>query len=648
MSRSFAAAAEPQICVITPAYNSAATLPQTIQSLRAQTMRAWRNIIVDDGSQDATLALAHACAARDPRVAVLSQANAGPAAARNAGLAQVDAEWVHFLDADDWLSPSFYARALECAARNRGADVILIGYASVAEGGVHVARHWPPDVSDARAVFARSCPHAPIGIIARTSVIRELGGFDPRFTGSEDWELWQRLAIAGVRFAADPAPRAYYRCLQGSLSRKTARLMRDAGPLITRGHAFDAADALDAAAAHDSLAGFTVHTAAVACGGGAAPAESLNAGPELDGWSFDPASWADRVLDALAYGRVCDRRALTADKARLDADIGRLVASLAARGADHRQLSTLELHMRARAGGPSVFAGSGVRIGPVVARAFDVTERRPDVALDGADHLVAALHVGGHLLDSIDVAAPDSGVAGADLDALIAAAALRWPPRPTIAALGAIRWPQIALDVAAAFLHTPGATPKRRLDGAMRSAVAKAISDAAPELRGSAPYGGVLLARGEAPFRAPVRGALEREGWRILALEDWLAVMAGRAKIDGRPLLIAARDAIGLSPGRDAVIVEPKAARLAPAQALVELTRLRHATPASNAALIFAPGAWTASLAQIARAAGFALGIDVQHGFARPGGDPMRTPCIRAHAGEAPELIAARLRPAIG
>ncbi|NDC58992.1 MAG: glycosyltransferase family 2 protein [Alphaproteobacteria bacterium] len=119
MSRSFATAAEPQICVITPAYNAAATLPQTIQSLRAQTMRAWRNIIVDDGSQDATLALARACAARDPRVAVLSQANAGPAAARNAGLARVDAEWVHFLDADDWLSPSFYARALEWRRRRR-------------------------------------------------------------------------------------------------------------------------------------------------------------------------------------------------------------------------------------------------------------------------------------------------------------------------------------------------------------------------------------------------------------------------------------------------------------------------------------------------------------------------------------------------
>ncbi|NDC58991.1 MAG: hypothetical protein EBZ50_09270, partial [Alphaproteobacteria bacterium] len=189
--------------------------------------------------------------------------------------------------------------------------------------------------------------------------------------------------------------------------------MRDAGPLITRGHAFDAADALDAAAAHDSLASFTVHTAAVACGGGADPAETLNAGPELDGWSFDPASWADRVLDALAYGRVCDRRALIADKARLDADIGRLVASLAARGADHRQLAALELHMRARAGGPSVVAESGNCIGPVAARAFDVTERRRDLALGGADHLVAMIYVRGRLLDSIDVAAPDGVVAGA-------------------------------------------------------------------------------------------------------------------------------------------------------------------------------------------------------------------------------------------
>jgi len=648
MSRSFAAVAKPLICVVTPAFNAVATLPETIRSLRAQTMRAWRSIIVDDGSQDGTLKFAHECAARDPRVAVLSQANAGPAVARNAGLAHVDAEWVHFLDADDWLSRTFYARALDCAARNPGADVILIGYASVADGGVRVARHWPPDVSDARAVFARSCPHAPIGIIARTKVIRDLGGFDPRFTGSEDWELWQRLAIAGVRFAADSEPRAYYRCLQGSLSRKTARLMRDAGPLIARGHAFDSADSLDTAAAKDSLASFTVHTSAVACGGGDDPAETLDAGPPLHDWSFDPASWADRVLDALAYGRVSNRTALIADRARLDADMARMIQSLAARGADGRQLAALELHVRARACEPSVVESFSGQIGPVAARAFDVAEGRSDVSIDGADHLVAALHVRGRLLDSIDVSAPSGSVEGATLDALIAAAALKWPPRQTLAALGPTHWPQIALKAAAAFPHAPGATFKRRFDAAMRNAVAQSISQAAPDLRRSTRYGGILLSRGGAPFGAEVRTVLEREGWRLLAPKEWLAVMAGRAKINGRPLLVSAPEAFGISPGRNAMVVGPSLARRAPAQALADFTALRRSMPAAYAAIIFAPGAWTGSLAQIAQAAGFSLGIDVRHGFARAGGDPMRMPCIRAHADEDPELIAARLRPTAG
>lgn len=152
MWSSSAPAIDVRVGIVTPAYNAAATLARTIASVQAQTLRAWRHVIVDDGSSDASLAIAEGFARRDLRITVLSQANGGPAAARNLGLAHIDAPWVYFLDADDWIAPTFLERALRIAARRQPApDVVMLGYWSVDQHGRRIARHWPPEMSDPRA-----------------------------------------------------------------------------------------------------------------------------------------------------------------------------------------------------------------------------------------------------------------------------------------------------------------------------------------------------------------------------------------------------------------------------------------------------------------------------------------------------------------
>lgn len=90
--------------VIIAAYNAAATLERAIASALAQPETA-EVCVVDDGSRDGTLALAQAWAGRDTRVIALTQANAGPAAARNAAIAATSSPWIAILDADDFLLP---------------------------------------------------------------------------------------------------------------------------------------------------------------------------------------------------------------------------------------------------------------------------------------------------------------------------------------------------------------------------------------------------------------------------------------------------------------------------------------------------------------------------------------------------------------
>ena len=108
----------PRLSVVTPAFNAEATIDTCVASVRAQTNPDLELIVVDDGSSDGTVDAVERQAARDPRVRLLRQENAGPSRARNAGIAAARAPLVGFLDSDDaWLPPT--RRRSERASRRR-------------------------------------------------------------------------------------------------------------------------------------------------------------------------------------------------------------------------------------------------------------------------------------------------------------------------------------------------------------------------------------------------------------------------------------------------------------------------------------------------------------------------------------------------
>lgn len=114
------------ISVIIPVYQAEKELPGCIDSILAQTFRDFELILVDDGSRDASPAVCDSYAARDSRIRVIHQANAGQAAARNAGLAAASGEWIHFVDNDDHLHPQMLSHLLE-AVRKSGAGMAASG-----------------------------------------------------------------------------------------------------------------------------------------------------------------------------------------------------------------------------------------------------------------------------------------------------------------------------------------------------------------------------------------------------------------------------------------------------------------------------------------------------------------------------------------
>jgi glycosyltransferase involved in cell wall biosynthesis len=109
------------VSIVIPAYNAAAYIEETIQSIRSQTCPSWEIIVVNDGSTDNTTGIIKSF--KDPRVQCITQKNAGVAAARNKGLHFAKGEYVVFFDADDLMTPEFLSARINILKNN-----LNIGY----------------------------------------------------------------------------------------------------------------------------------------------------------------------------------------------------------------------------------------------------------------------------------------------------------------------------------------------------------------------------------------------------------------------------------------------------------------------------------------------------------------------------------------
>jgi len=107
-----------RVSVVIPLFNSAATLRRAVASVQSQTLQDFELFIVDDASQDDSMALARELAAADARLRVIPlPGNRGKSHAMNTAIAEARGAWIAVLDADDWFEP------------NRLADLVAVGEA---------------------------------------------------------------------------------------------------------------------------------------------------------------------------------------------------------------------------------------------------------------------------------------------------------------------------------------------------------------------------------------------------------------------------------------------------------------------------------------------------------------------------------------
>ncbi len=228
-----------RVSIIIPAYNVRATLTETLESVLSQTLSDWEAIIVDDGSTDGTFQIAASFARRDSRIRVLRQENAGESAARNAAISAARYEWLVFLDADDWISPSYLERLVSELQTHPDLDAVHCGSVRVARDGTHVEDDYRAPSGDLFPTLARRAAFPVHACMVRKSIVEEVGKFDTSLQKSADWDLWQRVARTGARFGAVREVLAYYRMTPNSSSLGAEQLLQDGLQVLRRGHECD-------------------------------------------------------------------------------------------------------------------------------------------------------------------------------------------------------------------------------------------------------------------------------------------------------------------------------------------------------------------------------------------------------------------------
>jgi len=210
--------------IIIPTYNRAKLVQEAIESVLRQTLDDVQVIVVDDGSTDGTGELLRS--RYGERVRYFYQENSGRSAARNRGVVASSGRYVLFLDSDDLLLPQALEREVAYLDAHPDIGVVYTDGYFCDEAGRNVARIAParpihrPDTILEDLVLSNVIL-ACHSVLVRRTALDAVGPpyFDEALRGTEDEDLWIRLAARGTAFAYLDVPTCQYRVHGSNASR---------------------------------------------------------------------------------------------------------------------------------------------------------------------------------------------------------------------------------------------------------------------------------------------------------------------------------------------------------------------------------------------------------------------------------------------
>jgi glycosyltransferase involved in cell wall biosynthesis len=223
---------EVEVSVVIPTRDRRLYLSQALRSALAQQGARVEVIVIDDGSLDDTYDYLQRLG--DPRVHTIRHSESlGVSVARNEGIEAASAPWVAFLDDDDVWAPQKLAIQLRDA---RSANALWSRTGIIAFDDALPGAYRPPSSDSASLIdlLRTNFIPTPSSVLAATSLVRRVGGFDPDLSVLADWDLWIRMRTVTAPLLCD-MPLVGYRVHVENMQRNRLRdLPREHRHMITK------------------------------------------------------------------------------------------------------------------------------------------------------------------------------------------------------------------------------------------------------------------------------------------------------------------------------------------------------------------------------------------------------------------------------
>ncbi len=214
------------ISIIVPVYKVDAYLHRCVDSILAQSFLDFELILVDDGSPDECGNICDEYAARDDRIRVIHQANAGLSAARNAGMEIAQGEWFSFVDSDDYVHPKMIEALYDAVMMHR-VKVSACAYIETTGEEIPTSEKLSANLWDTERFYTERNVNATVawGKLYHRDCFREIRY--PVGKLHEDEFVTYRILFANENIAVIDAPLyGYFQNLNGITKGKTYQYSR--------------------------------------------------------------------------------------------------------------------------------------------------------------------------------------------------------------------------------------------------------------------------------------------------------------------------------------------------------------------------------------------------------------------------------------
>lgn len=214
----------PLVSVIMPAYNSAAFITESIQSVLQQSHQNWELLIIDDASQDTTVSVIEKFQASEPRIKLFqNKTNKGAGVSRNKGIEVAQGSFIAFLDADDLWLP----KKLEAQLGFMQSHDLYMTYSSyflIDEQGNNLDKKI---TALPILTFNKLLKSNYVGNLTGIYNVGKLGKiYGPELRKRQDWALWLTILKKIGQTKGILEPLAKYRIRENSISNNKTALLK--------------------------------------------------------------------------------------------------------------------------------------------------------------------------------------------------------------------------------------------------------------------------------------------------------------------------------------------------------------------------------------------------------------------------------------